>query len=247
MNVTSFKRWHWAAIGLIAGLLLGLGRVLSAGTELIGGPGYVDQATFESELRRVPTADTPRLIGLAVYPDEQVDQVRMTYLLPDAGSSRTVKFAAPRPYVRLNRSDASTHRTNVTVREYLAEVAAQTPIPPVRFAWWRIPSVIVAGGGLLGLVAIGGIWPTLLRRVIGAPPGDAEDDLAHAAGSADAALPAEAPAAEPPIDLDQDLVAALKGIAAAAPDNQPDSPAAARVLSDSPLPPPAAPPGPDAD
>ena len=56
-----------------------------------------------------------------------------------------------------------------TVRDYLAALAAQHPEAKiaVRYAWWDEPTTRAGLTGVVGLVIVGGFWPTILWTLCG--------------------------------------------------------------------------------
>ena len=55
-----------------------------------------------------------------------------------------------------------------TIRDHLDQLAAQNAAVQFKYAWWREPAKAYALWMTLGVLAIGGIWPTLINLMIGA-------------------------------------------------------------------------------
>jgi prepilin-type N-terminal cleavage/methylation domain-containing protein len=164
VNLRGLKRRHWILIGLIAGLVVALGRWMAQSDQIMGGPGFIDQRTFESELHRRPAADEPKLIGLAIRPGRDVDLVELTYRVPATDGlsvDRIVKFAAPNPYVPLDGS--ATYTQHQRISDFIRHAASIAPIPPVRTVWWTTPAALFGLCTLAGLVIVGGLWPIVMK------------------------------------------------------------------------------------
>jgi len=183
MDVQSLQRWHWIVIGLIAGAVVGGGRLMAVSDKEVGGPDFITQAQFERELRLPPIElskgkPQPYITGLAIHQAKGVDLVSFRELDTETLEYKPRWFAAPRPYKSLGAlSDVP---AGYTVADYLSEAQ-----PPVGFsnAWWETPGGAMAiwvGGGA---VVIGGIWPFILNLLIGAglgrKPKEQEYDLSR--------------------------------------------------------------------
>ena len=40
--------------------------------------------------------------------------------------------------------------------------------PQFTYLWWYQPGMMTVGGALAGLILIGGVWPTVVRLLVGA-------------------------------------------------------------------------------
>src|SRR5687767_1906769 len=102
MNIQSWKRWHWALLGAVAGAAIGWATLSRRDNQLIGGAGYIPQATFEQELSLPPLEGHPRLRNFSIYHVGNVDIVDMERMSGSpSGITPTytrTKFAAPNPY-----------------------------------------------------------------------------------------------------------------------------------------------------
>lgn len=139
-----------------AGLLIGCAQLMWDATEIVGGPGYISQRTFEDELHRTPGPDEPHLTGLSFKPGGMLDIVELTYRMPPSmgiGDWRTVKFAAPRPYLPLDSAAAG--HPSPSVYQYLSDVQSTRSLPPTQFGWWHAPAAALGLYALGGLVLIG--------------------------------------------------------------------------------------------
>jgi prepilin-type N-terminal cleavage/methylation domain-containing protein/prepilin-type processing-associated H-X9-DG protein len=171
MNLESLKRWHWALLGLFAGLALALAFSLSG--ESVASDSGLSRQEFERELLMTtpPPRSEPVLSDIVVEPasrdfsGRKVQVVRFQRLMswqdPINGerldARRADLYVAPVPY-------------NGTrgILSYLATATQSDPHISYRFAWEKIPLAWYAlwGGG--GLVIGGIIWPAMLALLIGA-------------------------------------------------------------------------------
>ena len=174
MNIESLKRWHWVAIGLIVGLALAAAKLLGRADEAVGGDGFIDQAQFERGLRMPPVMGKAQVSSIVVHPRGAVDIVTLRLLDMESLQYRQVKFAAPRSYQPLGTSVAGGSGREVI--DYLAELSAGNRSITARYAWWDKREWIVTLYMFAGAVTVGGIWPTLLRLLVGAGLGRKEPD-----------------------------------------------------------------------
>src|SRR5215469_7946791 len=109
MSIYSLKIWHWTAIGAVIGACLAITQVLSDSDERIGGPGFISQAEFETELGLPSVMDKPRIRSIFIHPLRQVDLVRFEQLDAETLTYRPALLAVPRPYQPVRAaSDRST-------------------------------------------------------------------------------------------------------------------------------------------
>ena len=161
MNVHSPRRWHWAVLGLVAGVALGFARHAGDSIERVGGPGFLSQAQFEHGFLVPPVQGKPYIAGIRIRRTPSVDLVTLRRLSPRL-DYEDMRFAAPHRYRPLGRTGAS--KPDYSVRDYLAEMAAANPAITFGESWWDAPVPMTALYGLAGVVVIGGIWPSLLQR-----------------------------------------------------------------------------------
>ena len=161
MKLATVSRRRWVVAGIAAGLLVGAGQIMSLGERRMGGPGFIDQRTFESELHRTPSPTDPQLVALSVTPGDPIDLVELTYSVSlTDGSVRTthVQFAAPNPYVPLDHTQNG--QATGRVADYLREVAGSSPIPPVGVHWLDGRPVLLLGLFVgAGLLVLGALIP----------------------------------------------------------------------------------------
>jgi hypothetical protein len=198
MDIYALKRWHWTAIGLAAGLVIALGRTAASEPDRVGGEGYIDQTTFERSLRLPSVLGKPRVKDIVVYPaGDQVQIVSLRQLVQtrsaDGWGYEDVLFAAPKPYQPLGGSRGA---ARPDVGQYLGELAGSNPaVTGFRYAWWREPAANLTLWALGGAALVGGVWPTLLRFLVGAGLGPKRLEPAYDLGRFHGGPePAEAPA-----------------------------------------------------
>src|ERR1051325_1323006 len=135
MNLESWKRWHWALIGLVAGARIRWADVSRHEGELVGGPGFITQIVFEQEFLAAPVEGRPRLKNFSIHRVGDADVVEMERIssLGADANYLPVKFAAPVPYRPL-RAVAPAGEDN-TVRQFMQHSAARDAKLVVRFAW----------------------------------------------------------------------------------------------------------------
>lgn len=170
MGIQSLKTWHWAVIEAAAGGLLGWGVLLARGERRVGGAGFISQVQFERGLRLPAVMGKARLGHIIVHPGEPVDRVTLERLNPETMRYEATEFAAPRPYRPLGGG-----QTYASVSDYLAKVAAENTAITVRYAWWDAPVVLILLWAVGGIAVIGGVWPVVLRRLVGAGLGREEE------------------------------------------------------------------------
>ncbi|HEV8606255.1 MAG TPA: prepilin-type N-terminal cleavage/methylation domain-containing protein [Tepidisphaeraceae bacterium] len=162
------KRWHWALLGAVAGAAIGWADVSRRENERIGGEGFIAQAVFEQEFSSPAVEGVARLRNFSIQHLDDVDIVDMERMGGSAASPTytRVKFAAPNPYRPIfSRQPVG---ADYTVRQYMQDMARTDPKMTLRFAWWREPNARVGFWALGGIAVVGGVWPTLVRMMIGA-------------------------------------------------------------------------------
>jgi len=176
MGIENIKRWQW----MILGVLVGLGFAFMNQASLPGNDNWsgrkVGQATFERLAKEKPVAGNPVVKSLRLFPAQvspatgkrvvvvQFDQLIQTKD-PQVWEYVPTRFEAVEPYVPTRGPRPA---ADLTVEQYVAEVARENPALVSRYAWWTEPkwAYTVWGGG--GLVVIGIIWPTVVNLLIGA-------------------------------------------------------------------------------
>ena len=166
MNLQTLHRWHWIAIGAALGLCVGLARLMARANQPIGGDDFVSQAEFERGLRLPPLMGKPYLSGIVVHPGSEVQVVTFSQLDPETLRYQERRFAAAKPYQPLGSS--APPRGDYSATDFLGGLAANNPAIRFRFAWWDAPAAALSLSALLGAAVVGGVWPTLLRLMVGA-------------------------------------------------------------------------------
>lgn len=191
MGIENVKRWQWVLIGALAGSALAF---MNASAEPGAGLRSLSAAEFEREiaLKEVP-GDQPNLRKVTVHPpligayDKPVYVVTMDRAVYDRKEKgwryQPYALQAEVPYVSgPPRSGAAPAvDTNRTVLTALTEMAAKNPAVKFRYAWWQETRWAYALWMVGSVVAIGGIWPTIVNLLIGAglgpKPKEKEYDL----------------------------------------------------------------------
>ena len=191
MPIEDLKRWHWALIGCVVGLVLGFGQVYGGNEPATDLPS-IGQQEFEEGLRATPRDGLPVLDNITVYPgsDGEPDLVT-TDLRTDWGlyarirdaesgtaraDARQVKYVQHRFYARkpfkplIPVPGTSASGTTYTVRAYLNDLSKTEngAAAKYRYAWWREPAKLVALWTTGSTLLIGGVWPTVLNLLTGA-------------------------------------------------------------------------------
>jgi hypothetical protein len=209
MGIESIKQWQWAGIGLLVGLGVATVRVQTgASAPLDDRPGILLHQ-FVGMLSVHGADDQPAVRALTIYP-ELDGKVFVTGELARGADSpsptfRPFQLNTPVPFKIPFGPDAPS--ANYTVRDHLAQ---NHPDVKYRYAWWasdRAQYALWTGGSLL---VIGGLWPLLLRLLVGAgygkPLADPAYDLDRFGHGSD-------PTAPPPADLTPAEAAQLEAAA----------------------------------
>lgn len=206
MDIEHIKRWHWAAVGLLAGLLL-------AGTRLFYAHDYQGHS-LEQNFNAVAfgSRQQPVLVGFffgpkrwlyasgvtihpPTTPDPRVDGTKATGVQWVTGTLHDMQFAKSRDgsgkmVFEEKTAEPFFHRSAIPykangkayadVRAYLEDVAKQSggKGAAYRVAWWERPAIAWALYPGAGLLLIGGVWPTLLNLLVGAGLGRKRDEPA---------------------------------------------------------------------
>jgi len=186
MNIQAFKRWQWIVIGVVAGAVLAGAKMLATSDQMVGGQGFLDQAHFESGLNQVDFEGRPVITDIVIRPRAHIDLVRFKHYDPVIQHSATYLYAARRPYVRLGA--LAPPKPDYGVADYLTEVGKRNPKISFSNAWWEKPWVMTSIYALVGAVLVGGVWPYLLRLLVGAGLGrpEPEYDLSRFKGEPEA-------------------------------------------------------------
>ncbi|HWB54906.1 MAG TPA: hypothetical protein VG722_11960, partial [Tepidisphaeraceae bacterium] len=175
----NLKRWHWALIGIVLGLLIAYAR---NGVE----PNYpvtLSVMTFQRELgvNDLP-GNQPRLIDIVLHPPSNpadsaykksvqivtfrhavYDEKRLGWLYKPAALKLELPFTPP------GGGDYGGSFEN-----YMKAMAADNSNVKYSVAWWEVPNTQYELWAAGCLVVIGGIWPTILNLLVGAGFGPAK-------------------------------------------------------------------------
>lgn len=174
MGIENLKRWHWAMIGVLVGVALGWVWVWQQTG--ISGLRSAEQREFERDivLKHLPSGQ-PLIKDIVIHPPEEsfdgmVNVVTFKRLAQDRRGRfgwLNMRLVAKIPYKPVFRM-VGTVGPELTIDKYLTELAKQRPTVRFRYAWWLVPRNGMILGGVVGLVLIGGIWPSLLNLMLGA-------------------------------------------------------------------------------
>lgn len=172
MSLDQLKRWHWCAIGAIAGLMVGVTR---PGEESAPTRRSIEPANFEALLLAPDRIDNVRpLTDIKVYPlkgdrysvefDELMQTKQGEVYVPRCTDAQTPYTASVDPPPN---SVAKDHP--YTIVDHLNRLQARYPNKfSYAVAWWAAPRWACAIWMAGGLVVAGGIWPMLLNILTGA-------------------------------------------------------------------------------
>lgn len=206
MGLEDLRRWHWAGIGVLVGLAFGSIRTFY-GPDSDGNVVYRlnSQRDFELGLTRPPNT-VNKISDIVVHPKDDKGRVWITFSRirmtnermdpndpnsPRKGLADHVGFDVAEPYKPVAIQPSAT-KTDLTVRDYLADVQKQFPDAHIkhRYAWEEVPrnTMLLCAAG--GLVLIGGVWPSIVGLLTGGgiwgpkPRPKAERDMSmYGAGS----------------------------------------------------------------
>jgi hypothetical protein len=189
MQIEDFKRWHWALLGLLAGLIFAFAW---QDHDVVGDKTYaqaeIKQVIFEREALSKTREVRPELVR-AVLQDVRVEppvkdyennirqivigkRVRFNpadqkeYLVPFYyyASVPYVPRLPPVPGTLNLRKDGKP----ATVMDFLAAAQTTNKLLNFRYAWELENNWFIALWAVGGVVVIGGIWPTILNLLLGA-------------------------------------------------------------------------------
>jgi hypothetical protein len=176
MGIEDLKRWHWIAIGIVLGAVLGGARLMVAPDETNSADTRISAETFAYGLGQSTGGERnlPLFRHIVVYPTQEgLDYVTAEQLMPIPGTRKyqykPISFHGTRPF----RAGG----VNVpSVRDFIERSVKSHKDISYTYAWWTDPKLIWVtwiGGGV---VIVGGIWPTLLNFMIGAGWGRAKKE-----------------------------------------------------------------------
>jgi hypothetical protein len=181
MQIEDLKRWHWALVGLVAGLVFAF---TWQDHDVVGNKTYemaeIKQVMFEKDaLSKSRDSEQPILQNVKVEPPvrdymnrpvqivigqrlrfNQKDQ--KDYLVP-------FYYYAAIPYKpRIDVPGAAPLKPDATVQDYLLEAKGVNKALSFRYAWEYESHWFTALWAIGGVVVVGGIWPSVLQILLGA-------------------------------------------------------------------------------
>jgi prepilin-type N-terminal cleavage/methylation domain-containing protein/prepilin-type processing-associated H-X9-DG protein len=245
LNVQDLKRWHWAVIGAIGGLVGAFGVTQAPSRDpVMRRPLTPDE--FVAQVGLGDGENHPLLWNIQIEPQRDGHNFVTGYVLE---SNRYKPFAMHAPIPFKTASGAKGPK----VVDFLRSLSPSRPAVSYRYLWWHETVFILLAGAGIGVLVIGGIWPVILGLLIGAGWGRADApqkayDLDRFKSEPQSPKPTAADAAAAQDELrrlDEQLEAGLGQSTsdAPAPGAQSESPAAVKTLTGGPIEPlvPAAP------
>lgn len=188
MDIADFKFWHWMLIGLLLGAGAGYWHTVWGPDIDRGVTKTIYQREFETGLLTTYQLDhKPRVRDIVIHPTVEGKMwVTGWITMPDrrqswrrnAGSTtqpiyvelEKFRYPADVPYKPQNFTNALQMGDSSTVLNYVEQLAAKYKDVPVsyKFAWWETPKVVMAIWTAGGFIAIGLVWPVLVRLLVGA-------------------------------------------------------------------------------
>jgi hypothetical protein len=174
--MASLKRWQWMLIGLVLGAGVGLWQNMIE--SFMGEPAYsdghirsFDQAQFEQVVIMPDGPNDFIYKGVTVHPPAKDGAMWVTGYFADDRLRDHKRYAVPFlagpmpvPYQPTRVPATGAGGDKYTVLNYLNALKGAYPTAniEVRYAWWEEPLLRMAITGAVGLVVIGGFWPTVL-------------------------------------------------------------------------------------
>jgi hypothetical protein len=171
MPIQDFKRWQWTVVGLLLGAGAGMAW---KGVE----PSYerVSPADFRRIVGDTLPDGTPEVQDIVIHPavrggaGKPVQWVTFTWNRRLKQTDRIVgvkvQTEAETPFVRTDSQGRD-------VVAYLTQVKEREPGVEFQVAWWRDSNTPIWIGLSAGAILVGGVWPTLVRILVGAGLGSA--------------------------------------------------------------------------
>ncbi len=244
MRFEDLRRWHWIVIGLMVGLAMGY---LHADVEPPANHRSMKQSKFEQEIARRPVSGYPMIRNVIIYPAVPTGVESANRLVPSWIAWMRFQYREPTPSKENPNawtyqtwwceSDASaTKEARPAVLARLDELAKDRPHMQYRYCWWSRPAASYAVWAVGSVGMIGGIWPSLVNMLVGAGMGmkserkpknrwwkrdkktaqvRSESIEIAADGTSVPASPVKA--AEPEMDLEQEVARLLSGKKSALP------------------------------
>jgi prepilin-type N-terminal cleavage/methylation domain-containing protein/prepilin-type processing-associated H-X9-DG protein len=175
VHIEKIKWWQWAIIGAVLGLLVGW----------IALPGDEDA---KDPVTRRPVTETTLASAMAEDANENSPGVRELEIHPSHDGKSLVEGEIWMegnyvPFAVYTREPfvAGDGQQYASIRDYAAKIEADGHHVALRFHWWEQIWARLAIGAGVGMVVVGGIWPTVMRMLVGAgfgrPIEDEEYDL----------------------------------------------------------------------
>jgi hypothetical protein len=214
MNVEKVRRWHWVVLGLMVGLALGYAHAALAPGDLFSSASTISQADFEAAVAAEPQGGHPIVRDITVRPEPRFHRVTLRRfervsdhvarvkgadaaadIDPNAWKYYDYTLTARVPYRKAGPPSN-------TVLDYLADMKKSRGLR-YRVAWWNRPSVAVTLWAAGCTILIGGVWPTVLRLMVGTGLGRPPEPEKPAAASYAEPQPEEPLHADVPLMTDE--------------------------------------------
>jgi len=170
MGLDELKRWHWIVIGVLVGLVLSLTRT---SMEPPHGARSTKSPQFEADLVTPPLKSGDASVkDLIVYPPiEKVYPVEFKLRTPSKDGRGWVYtqwyLDAETPY-KATIDRPSNPGPDETILTHLKRLQGKYSFVKYQYAWWYEPQAVYVLWTTGAVVAIGGVWPTILNLMIGA-------------------------------------------------------------------------------
>jgi hypothetical protein len=169
MRTVNLRQRYW----IILGALLGLGTGWAAnniqpvdGLELRR---PLSQPELLASLRSATTDGEPLATDITIYPESRGRTFVTGLVLSHTGSGYADKpfFSSLPSHLYMRSPNGDLHQYN-SIREVVAEMAIRNPRLLYRYAWWRVPSVLIGSWCAIGILFLGIVWPLSFRLIAGA-------------------------------------------------------------------------------
>jgi hypothetical protein len=173
MGIDELKRWHWIVISVFVGLILAYTRT---SMEPPRGPRSTKAPQFEAELIRPPLKTGESFVkNLTVYPPiNGIYPVQFDLLIPTKDNKAWTYtpwyMDAETPYPAVVDAPGDLHPNGkpYTIIDHLERLTKNHPTVKYNFAWWATEQWTYILWTAGSVIAIGGIWPTILSLLTGA-------------------------------------------------------------------------------
>src|SRR5262245_8291427 len=191
MGIERFKRWQWVLIGALVGIALAYMWTNLATS--IEGLKSSDPVAFERDVTlKDDSSGLPFVTSIVIHPAEDsfdgpVNVVTYKRLARDR--SGRVGWLSKRMVAKIPYTPVIPGRVEptegMTIQGYLEALARSDNTVRYHYGWWLEPKKAAIIGSLLGMLVIGGVWPSLLNVMVGAGLGrraDAEEEARKKSG-----------------------------------------------------------------